>query len=463
MQDLTAFILGVNGLANIDSKYLLIEGGKALKGEVEISGAKNSALKLIAASLILSNGEVTISRVPKLSDIDVMLDIVRVLGGTATMDGDKIEINSTDLSSNFVPLNLANKLRASFQCLGALVARFKEARIAMPGGCNIGSRKLDLHIKGLKALGAKITEEQGFIYAKADKLIGTKIYLDLPSNGATENIMLAATLAEGETIIENAAQDPEIVDLANFLNKMGCDIRGAGSSNIHIYGKKQKDLHSVDHECIPDRIEAATFLIAAIMTKGKITTKKVIEEDLQSLLSKLEDAGASIKIHDTGKELDGRDLVDITAEMKQARPLATDITTVWYPGFSTDIQPIFSAMLCIADGTSMVVENIYDSRFQHKEELKRMGAKVEINSKVAVVKGVKQLSPAVVEGKDLRSTAALVVAALSAKGKSEVRGLKHLDRGYENLEAKFTKLGAKIKRLDSEEALLGTKDTIKVL
>lgn len=456
--DLLFTIGSVLGLVDLDSKYLLIEGGKSLKGDVVISGAKNSALKILAASLILGNGNSRITNVPKLSDISVMIEIIKILGGEAEMDGDTVNIDCTDLSSNYVPLNLANKLRASFQCLGALVARFKEAKIAMPGGCNIGSRKLDLHIKGLKALGAKITEESGFVHAKADKLIGTKIYLDIPSNGATENIMLAATMAEGETIIENAAQDPEIVDLANFLNKMGCDIRGAGSSNIHIFGKKQADLHSVDHECIPDRIEAATFLIAAVMTKGKITTKNVIEEDLQSLLSKLEDSGASIRIHDTGRKLDGREVVDITAELKQSRPSATDITTVWYPGFSTDIQPIFSAMLTIADGTSMIVENIYDSRFQHKEELKRMGAKVEINGKVAVVKGVKHLSPAAIEGKDLRSTAALIVSALSAKGKSEVRGLKHLDRGYENLEEKFTKLGARIKRVDSEEILLGSKE-----
>lgn len=449
-------------MVEVDSKYLLIEGGKPLRGDVVISGAKNSALKIIAASLILGNGKSIITNVPNLSDITVMIDIVKILGGEASMNAGNIEIDTSDLSSNYVPLNLANKLRASFQCLGALIARFKEAKIAMPGGCNIGARKLDLHLKGLKALGAKITEEQGFIHAKADKLIGTKIYLDLPSNGATENIMLAATMAEGETIIENAAQDPEIVDLANFLNKMGCDIRGAGSSNIHIYGKKQSDLHSVEHECIPDRIEAATFLISAVMTKGKVTAKNVIEEDLQSLLSKLEDAGASVKIHDTGKALDGRELVDITCEMKQTRPNATDITTVWYPGFSTDIQPIFSAMLTIADGTSMIVENIYDSRFQHKEELKRMGANVEINGKVAVVKGVKKLSPASVEGKDLRSTAALIVAALSAKGKTEVRGLRHLDRGYENLEEKFTQLGARIKRIDSEEAMLGFSDKVLV-
>jgi len=434
-----------------NSEYLLIEGGKSLKGSVVISGAKNSALKQIAAALLLSNGRTRISNVPNLSDIDVMLDIIRILGGEATLENGVLDIDCTDLSSCYVPLTLASKLRASFVFLGALVARLKEAKIAMPGGCNIGARKIDLHLKGLKALGAKITDENGYIHAKADRLIGTKIYLDLPSNGATENIMLAACLAEGETIIENAAQDPEIVDLANFLNKMGCQITGAGTSNIHIVGKELRDLYSVDHVCIPDRIEAATFILAGVMTKGKVKVCRVIEEDLHSLLSKLEEAGCQVQIHPTGEIIDDRAVVDITAVLKTGKPKATDITTVWYPGFSTDIQPIFSAMLTVADGTSVIKENIYDSRFQHMEELKRMGADVEISSKVCVIKGIDRLKAAAVEGKDLRSTAALVVSALSAKGKSEVRGLIHLDRGYENLEAKFVALGARIERKRSFE------------
>lgn len=447
-------------MANTDSKFLLIEGGNPLNGEVVISGAKNSALKLVAAALLLGKGESIIHNVPKLSDMEVMLDIVRILGGEASFEGNTIRMNCEDLSSSFVPMSLANKLRASFVCLGALVGRFKEAKVALPGGCNIGARKVDLHLKGLKALGAKISEDQGYVVAKAEKLIGTKVYLDLPSNGATENIMLAACMAEGETIIENAAQDPEIIDLANFLNKLGCEITGAGSSNIHIRGKRVEELHSVEHICIPDRIEAATYMIAGIMTKGKVTVKSVIEEDLQSLLSKLEDAGVGIQIHKTGSKIDDRDLVDITSELKVKRPIATDITTVWYPGFSTDIQPIFSALLTIAKGTSIVVENIYDSRFQHKEEFKRMGANIDINGKVAVIKGVAQLSGTAVEGKDLRSTAALIVAALAATGKSQVRGLGHLDRGYEDLEDKFRSLGAKIKRVDSEESMLGTADLV---
>ncbi len=281
-------------------EFLSIDGGVALNGEVEISGAKNSALKQIAASILLANGKVTISNVPNLTDISVMLEIIKILGGEAEMKEHEVFIDCSDISSDFVPLSLASQLRASFVCLGAILGRFKEARVALPGGCNIGSRKIDLHLKGLKALGAKITEEKGYVIAKADRLVGTKIYLDLPSNGATENIILAAVLAEGETIIENAAQDPEIIDLANFLNKMGCDIRGHGSSNIHIIGKTQADLHSVDHITIPDRIEAATYLLAGAMSKGQVTAKSVIEEDLQSLLSKLEDAGTEIIIFKTG-------------------------------------------------------------------------------------------------------------------------------------------------------------------
>lgn len=447
----------------VDSKYLLIEGGKPLIGEVEISGAKNSALKQIAAAILLSNGITILKNVPKLSDIDIMFEIIRMLGGEADYINDKdIKIDCKDLSSSYVPFALANKLRASFVFLGALLGRFKEAKISLPGGCNIGARKLDLHFKGLKALGAKISEDQGYVIASAERLIGTKIYLDLPSNGATENIMLAACLAEGETVIENAAQDPEILDLANFLNVMGCEIKGAGSSTITIVGKKPHELHSLEHRTIPDRIEAATFLIAGIMTKGKVTAKSVIAEDLQSLLSKLEDAGARINISKIGEKLDDRDLVNITAELAKNKVKATDITTIWYPGFSTDIQPIFSTMLTLADGTSIITENIYDSRFQHLEELKRMGAHVEINGKFAVIQGVNSLTPASVEGKDLRAAAALIVAALATNGKSEVRGLKHLDRGYEELEAKFTSLGANIKRVDSQEIMLGVDDVVRV-
>lgn len=446
------------------SEYLVIDGGKRLEGSVEVSGAKNSALKQIAASLILANGKTILHKVPKLADIDYMLEIIRLLGGSVDIFDEGIGlqtlvIDCSDLSSDFIPYSLAGKLRASFVCFGALLARFKNSKVAFPGGCQIGSRKVDLHLKGLKALGAEIREEQGYIQAKAKKLLGTKIYLDLPSNGATENIMIAATLAEGETIIENAARDPEIIDLANFLNKMGCDIRGAGSSNIHIYGKAVEELHSVEHTTIPDRIEAATYLAAGIITKGKVTVENVLEEDLQSLLSKIEDLGAQVIVHGTGEMLDGQELVNITVDAKNKKLKGTDITTVWFPGFSTDIQPIFTSILTLCEGTSMVTENIYDSRFSHCEDLNRMGADIDISGKTAVIRGVKQLSGANLEGKDLRATAALVVAALAAKGKSEVSGLTHLDRGYEHLEDKFRDLGADIRRVRSLDETISAQST----
>jgi UDP-N-acetylglucosamine 1-carboxyvinyltransferase len=445
-----------------NNSYLIVEGARPLNGFVDISGAKNSALKQLAAGLILPEGSFTLHNVPKLADIGYMLEIMRVLGAEVEFTGDRVRVETSNVCSSFVPYSLANKLRASFVCLGALVARFKEAKVSLPGGCDIGARKLDLHIKGLKALGCKIIEEKGYMIAKAERLIGNKIYLDIPSNGATENIMLAATMAEGETIIENAAKDPEIVDLANFLIKMGCKIVGAGSSTIHIFGAEKEELHSFEHKTIPDRIEAATYLCAGIMTGGKLTVKSVIEEDLQSLLSKFIDIGAEVQIHKTGKFLDGSPLVDISVYRTKKNLNATDITTVWYPGFSTDIQPIFSSLLSICDGTSIVNENIYDSRFQHAEELNRMGANIDINGKVAVIKGVPELIGTKVSGKDLRSTAALVVSALSAKGSSEIRGLNHLDRGYEDLEEKFTKLGAKIRRVSTLEEMLEQEATEKL-
>ena len=421
---------------------LRIKGGTSLQGEVKIIGAKNAVLKQMAAALILPKGKSIIRNVPDLSDVVAMNEILTLLGAEVSYEGDVLDIDASNLSSSFVPIELARKLRASFVCLGALVARFKKAQVALPGGCDLGARKVDLHLKGLKALGVKIKEEQGYIFAEAGRLIGTKIYLDLPSNGATENIMLAASLAEGETIIENAARDPEILDLANYLNSLGCKISGAGTSNIHIEGVELDSLHASDFNCLPDRIEAATYLIATAMTSGKVKVKDVLEEDLQALLSKLEDVGVDIKIFPTVNNL-----VDILVDSESKTLTATDVKTMWYPGFSTDIQPIFSALLAVCKGTSTVVENIYNSRFQHLEELNKMGAKSDINGEGAVITGVSKLKGTQVEGRDLRATAALVVAALAAEGVSEVRGLKHLDRGYEHIVEKFKALGADIERI----------------
>ena len=436
-------------MAERQEDKLVIKGGKALNGRVKVSGAKNAVLKQMAASLILPKGTVTLHNIPELSDVASMIEIMSLLGSEIKYENKTLYINNENLSSSFVPMDLATKLRASFVCFGALTARFNEAKVAMPGGCNIGSRKLDLHIKGLKSLGAKITEDQGYICTEADKLHASKIYLDLPSNGATENIMIAACMAEGETVIENAARDPEIVDLANFLNAMGCKISGAGSSNIHIIGVKAEDLHSCEYTVLPDRIEAATYLIAAAMTGGTVTTESVVEEDIQALLSKFEDIGVSVKIFETQEKHDKHDkhhYVDIQVDASDRDLVATDLKTMWYPGFSTDIQPIFSALLTLCKGSSTVVENIYSSRFQHLEELDKMGADTVTKAEVAVVKGVESISGTKVQGSDLRATAALVCSALAAKGTSEVTGLKHLDRGYENIEEKLTSLGADIKR-----------------
>lgn len=427
----------------MSQEKLRIKGSNPLCGEIMVSGAKNAVLKQMAAALILPNSKVRLTNVPELSDVYAMIDILRLLGAEVSFNNKVLDIDSSNLSSDMVPIELARKLRASFVSLGALVARFKNAQVALPGGCDLGARKVDLHLKGLRSLGVKINEEHGYVFANAEKLIGTKIYLDLPSNGATENIMIAAVMAEGETIIENAARDPEIVDLAKFLNAMGCKITGAGTSNIHIEGVRPEDLHGCEFRCLPDRIEAATYLIAAAMTKGRVRANYVIEEDIQALLSKLEDVGVDISIFKS--DLDG--LVDIEVSAQGRDLKATDVKTMWYPGFSTDIQPIFSVLLALCDGTSTVVENIYNSRFQHIEELQKMGSKADVNGEVAVITGVDKLKGTQVEGRDLRATAALVVAALAAEGVSEVRGLSHLDRGYEELEKKFRSLGAEIERV----------------
>lgn len=438
-------------------EFLVVEGGAKLNGEVQTSGAKNSILKQMAAALLLGNGTSTIKNVPNLTDIDNMAEIIRFLGGTVERSEGEIFIDARDLSTNYVPFELASKLRASFVVLGALVGRFGDAKVSLPGGCKIGARRLDLHLKGLKALGAEISEDQGYVIAETEKLIGTKIYLDIPSNGATENIMIAACLAEGETVIENAAKDPEIVDLACFLNQMGFEITGAGTSNIYIRGKKQSELKSVEHVTIPDRVEAATYMIASLITQGDVIVRGLVEEDLHSILSKFEEIGASIKIFESAKQTsEFFKLSDIQLSITEDRLKPTDITTVWYPGFPTDVQPQMTALLCLSDGVSTITETIYESRFQHAEELKRMGADITVNGKMALIKGVERLSGANLTGTDLRNTAALVIAALAADGTSQVRGLEYLDRGYEDLEAKFNSLGAKITRSRAGEILNST-------
>lgn len=415
---------------------LVITGERRLSGEIKAAGAKNAVLKQMAAALLLK-GAIRINNVPNLTDVYSMIEILEFLGAKIKFNNNILDIDSTDISGSFAPHELVNKSRASFVVLGPLLARFHEARIALPGGCQIGSRRLDLHEKGLRSLGASVKLDQGYMIATAPKIRGTKIYLDLPSNGATENIMLAGILAEGETVIENAACDPEIIDLANFLNAIGAKVRGAGTHQITIKGVKQEDLHSCEFTPISDRIEACTYLIGAISTGGDIIIKDIEPEHIQGTTSKLEEIGVEISFPSPRT---------LYAKAPRGRFNSIDISTGWFPGFPTDLQPIFSIPLAIANGTSTIKETIYDDRFGHVNELIRMGANIKVNNNIAVIKGTERLSGTRIVAKDIRGGAGLVIAGLIASGKTEVSGLSHIDRGYENIVQKFNSLGAKIAR-----------------
>ena len=415
---------------------LVITGGKKLSGEIEVAGAKNAVLKQMAAALLFPGG-VCIRNVPNLTDVYSMAEVLEFLGAKVKFRSNLLEIDSSDISGSFAPHELVNKLRASFVVLGPLLARFHEAKVALPGGCQIGTRKLDLHEKGLKALGAELKLDQGYMIAHAPKLTGSKIYLDLPSNGATENIMIASVLAEGETIIENAACDPEIVDLANFLISIGAKIQGAGTHQITIHGVRQKDLHSSDYTSISDRLEAGTYLTAAVSSGGKIVLHNVDVEHIQATVSKLQEIGVDIQTN-------GSRTISAKANLKRFK--STDISTGWYPGFPTDMQSLITVPLTIAVGTSTIKENIYEERFAHVSELVRMGADIKVSNNVAVVNGVEKLSGTKVRGQDLRGAASLVIAGLIAEGKTEITGLDHIDRGYENMVQKLKSLGADVIR-----------------
>ena len=414
---------------------LVITGGKRISGELTIASAKNAVLKQMAAALLFP-GPVCIRNVPNLADVFSMVEVLEFLGAKVKFKDSILEIDSSDISGSFAPHELVNKLRASFIVLGALLGRFKEAKVAMPGGCQIGARRLDLHEKGLKALGVQVNLDQGYMIASAIKLTGTRIYLDLPSNGATENIILASVLADGETIIENAACDPEIADLSNFLNSIGAKIQGAGTHQIVISGVRQKDLHSTEFTPISDRLEACTYLTAAVSTGGEIILRNVEHEHIQATVSKLQESGVIIEKLDS-KTIKGK----IKGRFK-----AVNISTGWYPGFPTDMQAIISVPLSVGYGTSTIKENIYEDRFGHVNELVRMGADINVNNNVAVINSVERLSGTKVRGQDLRGAASLVVAGLIAEGKTEVTGLTHIDRGYEHLDEKLQELGADIIR-----------------
>lgn len=416
-----------------------IKGGTALKGEVSIGGAKNSVLKLMAAAL-LTKGETKIYNVPDLTDVEIMLNVITELGAKTSYDKKEksVVIDATDLTSITAKYELVSKMRASFIVLGALVSRCKEAIVALPGGCAIGERRVDFHIKGLEALGAKIKIENGYVIAKAPKLVGTDIYLDIPSVGATENLMLASILAEGSTRIQNAAQEPEIVDLANFLNTMGADVNGAGTSEIVINGVKQNDLHPIEYTTIPDRIEAGTFMSAIIATRGKAIIKGVYPAHLTFYTDKLLKMGANIKLIEPN-----------TLEVSCKNKLnSINFVTQPYPGFPTDLQSMAMTLLTVANGVGIITESLYENRFMQVPELRRMGADIHQDRNHAIIKGVKKLTGTTLAASDLRAGASLVVAALMAEGNSVVENLHHIDRGYENFENKIRLLGGKIERKD---------------
>lgn len=406
-----------------------INGNKKLSGQVKISPAKNSVLKLMAAS-ILADGKVIINPAPRIFDVLVMAELLSSLGADVKFTDKRIEIIS-EIKRFEADYNLVSKMRASILVLGPLLARYGKAKVALPGGCNIGHRKIDLHLEGLKALGADISYESGFIVAKAGKLKGAHINLPIPSVGATENILMAACLADGVTVIENAAREPEIVDLANFLNKMGARITGAGTSRIEVEGVRE--LKGTFHRPIPDRIEAGTFIMAALITGSEIEVKDVEPEHLSYVLKKLEESGARLEV--------GSDFVRV---LKTEKLHGIDVATFPYPGFPTDLQPIIMALLTLAQGVSVITENIFDNRFLHAEELMRMGAKIEINGKHAIVYGVERLFGVPVKAMDLRGGAALVVAAIAAEGMTEVYDAYHILRGYEDFPEKLRNLGAQI-------------------
>ena len=421
-----------------------IKGGTPLRGEVHIGGAKNSVLKLIAASLLVK-GCTKIYNVPELTDVNIMLKVVQQLG--AKIDYDKKEksvvIDATNLTGITAPYELVSKMRASFVVLGALVSRCREAKVAMPGGCAIGERRVDFHIKGLEALGAKIKIENGYVIAKANKLTGAEVYLDIPSVGATENIMLASILAEGSTRIQNAAQEPEIVDLANFLNTMGADVNGAGTSEIVINGVKQDHLHSIEYTTIPDRIEAGTYMTAIIATKGKGIIRDIYPAHLTFYTNKLLKMGANIKLLDpTSMEVSCKNRLN-----------SINFITQPYPGFPTDLQSMAMVLLTTANGVGIITESLYENRFMQVPDLNRMGADIHQDRNHAIIKGVKKLSGTILTASDLRAGAALVVAALMADGNSVVEKIHHIDRGYENFENKLRLLGGKIERREDNSQM----------
>ncbi len=416
---------------------IVISGGEPLQGDVWISGAKNAVLPILAATL-LADGPVSIGNVPHLHDVTTTMELLGQMGVQLVLDERmKIHVDPRPIKSCSAPYDLVKTMRASILVLGPLVARYGQAEVSLPGGCAIGSRPVDLHIKGLQALGADVTVENGYIRAKAKRLKGARINMDIVTVTGTENIMMAAALAEGTTIIENAAQEPEVVDLANCLNAMGANVQGAGTATLVIEGVER--LNGTDYDVLPDRIETGTFLVAGAITGGRVLAKKAKPKTLDAVLAKLEDAGAHINTGDDWIELD----------MRGNRPRAVNITTAPYPAFPTDMQAQFTALNCVAEGVGIITETVFENRFMHAHELQRLGADIRLEGNTAIIKGVSKMTGAPIMATDLRASACLVLAGLVAEGDTTVDRVYHIDRGYECIEEKLGTLGARIRRLPS--------------
>jgi UDP-N-acetylglucosamine 1-carboxyvinyltransferase len=412
----------------------IVEGGTRLTGEVTISGAKNAAVAIIPAT-VLAQGKCVIENIPNISDSAVLFKILRSMGAEVRMlDRTTVEIDTSYIGEPVVPYELARFLRASYYMLGALLGRCNRASVSMPGGCNFGVRPIDQHMKGFEALGASISIDSGMINANADMLLGAHIYFDMVSVGATINVMLASVKAKGITILENCAKEPHIVDLANFLNSMGADIRGAGTDVIKIHGVDI--LHGTTYSIIPDQIEAGTYMVAAAATGGDVLVKNVIPKHMEAITDKLEKAGATVIEYD-----------DSIRVMRDAELSKVNVKTLPHPGFPTDMQPQMTALLSIAHGTSIVTEGVWDNRFRYVDELRRMGAQIQVDGKVAVIEGVPQLTGAPVRAVDLRAGAAVLIAAMTARGTTEIEDIEHIERGYEDIVEKLTALGANVRKV----------------
>lgn len=424
------------GLHNLGK--LLLTGGARLSGTIVTSGSKNGTLAIMAGAL-LAKGETVLRNVPSIGDVKTMMEMLRALGVKCEEETQGVvHIDATHIEATEAPYELVKRMRASFCVLGPVLARKGYAKVAMPGGCDIGARPIDFHVKGIQSLGAYVNIDHGFVEAECEELKGTQVYLNFPSAGATQHIMTTACLADGVTTIHNAAAEPEITQLASFLTKMGAHIDGAGTSTVRIEGVDE--LHAIDFEMPPDRMEAGTFAVAAVVTRGDVRIERINEEMVEPFVLKLREVGAVVEIAD-----------DVMRVRANARPMATDIMTMPHPGFPTDLQQPFAAMLSIAEGTSVITENVYERRFRYVNELIRMGADIKQEGRTAVINGVPKLTGVQTTASDLRAGAALVCAALAAEGLSEISGIEHIQRGYENMVEKLCSLGAQVSCLPNEQ------------